>query len=70
MIHYSYIIIDQSSPFGSHDEPRHIFAFLKQCGYEGVELNLTEPPEVDFGRLGQWLADIGLIIPSFLTGEA
>jgi sugar phosphate isomerase/epimerase len=70
MVHYSYIVMDLLSSFGSDDEIRRIFALLGACGYEGVELNLTEPPGVDLDRLERWLTDTGLVIPSFLTGAA
>ena len=70
MLRYSYIIIDPLSSFGSDDEIRRIFSFLKECGYAGIELNLTEPPGVDLDHLARWLADLGLVIPSFLTGAA
>ena len=70
MIHYSYMIIDQLSSFGGDDDIRRILEFLKECGYEGVELNLREPPGVDLDRLQRWLEEIELVVPSFLTGEA
>ena len=70
MVHYSYMIIAPLSSFGGDDEIRRILEFLKECGYEGVELNLREPPGVDLDRLQRWLAEIELVVPSFLTGEA
>jgi len=70
MLHYSYILVDPLSSFGSDDELRRVLAFLKECGYEGVELNLTEPSGIDLDRLEQWITDHGLVIPAFLTGEA
>ena len=70
MIHYSYIITDPLSSFGSEDEIRRVLVFLKDCGYEGVELNLTEPPGIDLDRLWRWTTDLGLVVPSLLTGEA
>ena len=70
MPQYSYILIDPLSSLGSDDEIRRILSFLKECGYEGIELNLTEPPGIDLDRLARWLADLGLVVPSFLTGAA
>jgi sugar phosphate isomerase/epimerase len=67
---YSYMIIDQLETFGGEVEIRSFFAHLKQCGYDGVELNLREPSGVDLDQVQRWLADIGLSVPSFLTGEA
>ena len=39
MIPYSYILIDFSD---IEQDPQAGFAFLKSCGYAGVELNLTD----------------------------
>ena len=69
-MNYSYIIIDRLSSFGSDSEVQRTFAFLKECGYQGVELNLTEPLGVDSADLKKWINDLGLVVPSFLTGEA
>ena len=70
MIHYSFIITEPLSSFSSPDQLRGVLALLKECGYEGVELNLAEPPEVDLDRMDQWLTELGLIVPAFLTGGA
>jgi len=70
MVHFSYILMDLLASFESDDALRRRFALLKECGYEGVELNLTDPPGVDLDRLQGWLTDLGLVMPSFLTGAA
>ena len=70
MIKFSYIIIDRLSSFDSTADIQRTFAFLKQCGYDGVELNLADPLGVELAELQKWIADLGLVIPSFLTGEA
>ena len=70
MIRYSYIVIDPLASFASDGEIPSTLALLKTCGYEGVEFNLTQPPGVDLDRLERWVADAGLVIASFLTGEA
>lgn len=70
MVHFSFIITDSLSSFGSTEELRDFLALLKACGYEGVELNLTEPPEVEFGLMSRWLTELGLVVPAFLTGAA
>jgi len=70
MIKFSYIIIDRLSSFGSTGDIQRTFAFLNECGYEGVEVNLTDPPGVDYADLRKWIDDLGLVIPSFLIGEA
>jgi sugar phosphate isomerase/epimerase len=43
---------------------------LADCGYDGVEFNLTEPSAVAAGRLVEFVGEYGLAVPSFLTGEA
>ena len=67
MFRYSYIVVDFSAIEG---DISGALAFLKNCGYGGVELNLT--PQL-FG----WLDEIetalhgnDLVVPSFLTGLA
>ena len=68
MIHYSFIVIDPLPSF-TPPEFRRLLEFVRECGYEGVEVNLTEPPGIDLDGLERWLADFGLVIPSFMTGE-
>ena len=70
MIRFSYIVMDRLSSFGSDGDIRRTCAFLKECGYDGVELNLTDPPGVSLADLRRWTDELGLVIPSFLTGEA
>ena len=70
MFRYSYIIIQPLESYGSHERIRETLALLKECGYAGVELNLTGSPDLDLDRLEQWLSEMDLVIPSFLTGEA
>ncbi len=53
MTRYSHIIIDRLSSLGSDNEIRRTLVFLKECGYKGIELNLTEPPGVNLNRLEQ-----------------
>jgi D-psicose/D-tagatose/L-ribulose 3-epimerase len=43
---------------------------LKECGYDGVELNITEPLGIDPNKLAKLVARNGLTVASFLTGEA
>lgn len=70
MFRYSYIIIPPLESLGSHHRIWEKLALLKKCGYAGVEVNLTNSPDLDLDRLEQWLDDLNLVIPSFLTGEA
>ncbi len=66
MFRYSYIIID----FSEIEDLQATFALLKDCGYAGVELNLT--PDV-LGRLDEIesaAAANGLVVPALLTGAA
>ena len=69
MTKYSYMIVEPLTDL----EPARLRANLEQiaaCGYEGVELNLVQPTAVDLGTLELWLRDLGLVVPSFLTGAA
>lgn len=70
MIHFSYIIIDPLASLEDDDAVRRTFDLLKTCGYEGVELNLTPALLDDLDRVAPWIADSGLVVPSFLTGLA
>ena len=70
MTHFSFLLLPPLPRFGSGDEIRRTFDLIKSCGYEGVELNLT-PATFDYlARLERWLADSGLAMPSWCTGEA
>lgn len=70
MLAYSFIVMDRVSAFRSPDEFRKALQIVRDCGYEGVELNLTEPLGVDADILEKWTRELRLEIPSFLTGEA
>lgn len=70
MTRLSYIILDQLSSFDCDDDIRRTLNLLSQCGYEGVEFNITEPLGVDTDSLAKWIADAGLVLASFLTGQA
>lgn len=70
MFRYSYIIIPPLESLGFERRVRETLALLKECGYAGVEVNLTDSPALDLDRLEQWLDELDLVIPSFLTGEA
>ena len=67
---YSYMLIDQLTSLGGDDDIRRFLSFIRECGYDGIELNLRHPAGFDLGKLQSWLADAGLVVPSFLTGEA
>ena len=70
MFRYSYIIIPPLESLGFERRVRETLALLKECGYSGVEVNLTDSPALDLDRLEQWLDELDLVIPSSLTGEA
>ncbi len=66
---YSFIVMDRLASIPAAGL-RHVLGVLRDAGYDGVELNLTEPFGIDPGLLERWLAEFGLVVPSFLTGEA
>jgi sugar phosphate isomerase/epimerase len=57
---YSFIVMDPPT--------RDTFATLQDCGYDGIELNMREPFDLD--SVERNLEDHNLVMPSFLTGEA
>ena len=57
---YSFIVMDPPT--------RDTFATLQDYGYDGIELNMREPFDLD--SVERHLEDHNLIMPSFLTGEA
>ncbi len=70
MFRLSYIVMEKPSSFDPPEEFYHLLTYLRELNYEGVELNLTEPPGFDPDRLEHWLTSLNLAVPSFLTGEA
>ena len=67
MFHYSYIIIDFSI---IERDVQAAFTFLKNCGYAGVELNLTPDVLNRLDELEPILLSNELVVPAFLTGAA
>lgn len=70
MVHLSYIVLPRLTAFESTTQFKDVLTHLRACGYEGVELNITEPFGIEPARLQGMIEEIGLAIPSFLTGEA
>jgi D-psicose/D-tagatose/L-ribulose 3-epimerase len=70
MTEFSFLLLPPLPQLGSGDEIRRTFDLIKACGYEGVELNLTPGTFGYMTCLEQWLADSGLVLPSWCTGEA
>ena len=64
---YSYMVIDFST---IADDLAANLDYIKACGYEGVELNLTPDCLVRLDEIEPLLAERGLVVPSFLTGAA
>jgi sugar phosphate isomerase/epimerase len=69
MTRYSFLILQPPAPADA-DQLRRQFDHIRGCGYDGVELNLALASLNLMGRLGKWLADSGLALPSCCTGEA
>ncbi len=66
MFRYSYIIID----FSEIEDLQATFALLKNCGYAGVELNLTPDVLNRLDEIETTVAGDGLAVPALLTGAA
>ena len=67
MYRYSYIIIDFSE---IKDDVQATFALLKECGYAGVELNLTSDVLDRVNEIARAAAANELVVPALLTGAA
>ena len=70
MLRYSFIVMDRLSSFPSPQAFHSALRTVRDCGYEGVELNLTEPSGLDLNVVGRWTRELNLRVPSWLTGEA
>ena len=70
MMRLSYLVLPRLTAFKSPDEFSHLLRHVRECGYDGVELNLTEPFGIEPAELNRMIRELGLTIPSFLTGEA
>ena len=70
MMSLSYIVLPRLAAFESLDKLQRVFALLRECGYEGAELNITEPLGIEPRELERLLHEHNLVVPSFLTGEA
>jgi len=66
---YSFIIIERLNDLGP-DEISARLGHLAKLGYAGVEFQLVPTSDAFVDRLERSLADSGLVVPSFLTGEA
>lgn len=62
---YSYMVIDFAT-IGENLAAN--LDFIKACGYEGVELNLTPDCLARLDEVAPLIAERGLLVPSFLTG--
>ena len=62
---YSYMVIDFAT---IGDDLAASLDYIKDCGYEGVELNLTPDCLARLDEIEPLLAERGLVVPSFLTG--
>ena len=65
MIRLSYILLPRLSTFESSDRLERAIALLADCGYDGVELNITEPLGIDRRGAARLLDKYKLVVPSF-----
>jgi len=66
---YSFIVIERLTNLGEEALSARL-RLLADLGYGGVELQLAHPFGIGLDRLEHLLASHGLVVPSFLTGEA
>ena len=70
MLRYSYIFMDRLSSLHAPADVHRLLGTLRDCGYDGVEFNLTRPIGLDPAFLERAVNQHQLAVPSFLTGEA
>ena len=66
-MHYSYMVIDFAELGGDFAAG---LSFIRDCGYEGVELNLTPAVLGQLDAIERAVETRGLVVPSLLTGAA
>lgn len=69
MIRLSYILLQRLSDVAPEQLDRSL-GILQECGYDGVEFNLTQKLGVSLDELERLTRKHQLAVPSFLTGEA
>ena len=67
---FSYILLDPVAELGGERGIREAFDHLRETGYAGVELNLDEPWGAEVADVHRWATDVGVVVPSLLTGPA
>jgi sugar phosphate isomerase/epimerase len=70
MIPLSFILLTPLSADASAEELDRRFGTLRECGYQGVELNLTGSPGIPLDQVERLARRHNLAVVSFLTGEA
>lgn len=66
-MHYSYMVIDFADLGGDFAAG---LGFIRDCGYAGVELNLTPAVLGQLDAIERSVEACGLVVPSLLTGAA
>jgi sugar phosphate isomerase/epimerase len=66
---YSFIIVDRLAELDEHTLSSRL-RLLADLGYQGAEFQLAHPLGFDLDLLERLLGECGLVVPSFLTGEA
>src|SRR5687767_7447222 len=69
MTRLSYILLPRLNTCSAAELDQSL-AVLCECGYQGVEFNLTEPTGISLDELERLTQRHKLAVPSFLTGEA
>jgi 5-keto-L-gluconate epimerase len=69
MFSTSYILVDPLSSFRGEDF-RHALEFLKGIGYDGVEINVSDPFGYDFDHVEGSAMELEIAVCSIMTGGA
>jgi len=68
MVNFSFVITEPPDSFGSFENFSAVLRRINELGYQGVELNLTQPTGFELNVLARFVEANRLRIVSFLTG--
>jgi len=70
MFSTSYILVNSLASFETDEDLREALEFLKGIGYSGVEFDVGDPPRGDVDRVAELASELGMSVPSMMTGAA
>jgi sugar phosphate isomerase/epimerase len=70
MFSTSYILVDLVSNFDTQEDFRHALKLLKDIGYDGAEINISDPSTFDLDHAADSTKELDIAISSIMTGGA